>query len=119
MVTGFPPIVLANPMEIYKKAKSGKIVPLYKKNNSISQELSSIIMKMLEPDLKNRFKSTEDVLIALESMDRFKNSDEGIELRRIKRRLNARTQRKEYVCWNCRKVMPSILEKCLYCGSEQ
>ena len=31
MVTGFPPIVLANPMEIYKRAKAGQFTPLAQK----------------------------------------------------------------------------------------
>ncbi len=52
MVTGFPPIVLANPMEIYKKAKAGLLVPLAQKNSAVSPELNFVIMKTMAADLK-------------------------------------------------------------------
>ena len=119
MVTGFPPIVLANPMEIYKRAKSGSVTSLKKKNEAVSDSLNSIIMKMLKPDLKDRFKSCDDVIVALESMDRGKDADEELELKNIRKRLYAQKERKEYICWNCRKALPGKLRTCLYCGSEQ
>jgi serine/threonine-protein kinase len=119
MVTGFPPIVLANPMEIYKRAKAGDITPLKKKNEAVSDKLNSIIMKMLEPELKDRFKNSDDVLTAIESMEQGRDADEELELKRIRKRLHARKERQEYLCWNCRKAMPGKLKVCLYCGSEQ
>jgi rRNA maturation endonuclease Nob1 len=37
----------------------------------------------------------------------------------IRTRIEARSQRTDYTCWNCRKSMPKKMEKCLYCGAEQ
>lgn len=119
MLTGFPPIVLANPMEIYRRAKKGDIIPLRKKNEEIPFKLNDIVMKMLKPETKDRFKNSGDVLSALEAMDKNTEAAEEIELKDIKKRLSARQERGEHICWNCRKVMPKKMSHCLYCGSEQ
>ncbi len=118
MVSGLPPIVMANPMEIYKKAKSSDYLPLIKKEPAISAELNVIISKTLEPDIKNRYKNVKAVLADLSQIGQ-KRQESGEDLTNIKRRLEARSVRTDYVCWNCRKTMPRKTPKCLYCGEEQ
>jgi serine/threonine protein kinase len=118
MVTGFPPIVMANPMEIYKMAKAGNITPLIKKNESVSSRLNWIVMKALSPDLSTRYKTVTELIRDLNSMEEEK-ADNASEMKSIKSRITARDKRTDYVCWNCHKTMPRKMKKCLYCGSEQ
>ncbi len=118
MVTGFPPIVLANPMEIYKRAVAGNFLTLKKKNPQITDVLNRIIMKMLAAKVNNRYKSAENVLSDLDQMEN-KEQDNTLEVERIKKRLDARYKRDDFICWNCRKTMPKKTSVCLYCGAEQ
>ena len=118
MVTGFPPIVMANPMEIYKTAKAGNITPLIKKNPSVSSELNWILMKTLSPDLSTRYKSVTELIKDLQKTES-KKVDRSSEIKNIKSRINAREERTDYVCWNCHKTMPRKSKKCIYCGSDQ
>lgn len=118
MVSGLPPIVMANPMEIYKKAKSSDFVPLIKKVPTISSELNDIITRTLEPDIKNRYQKVEEIINDLNEMGKGKK-DNRVELKEIRTRIEARSQRTDYTCWNCRKSMPKKMENCLYCGAEQ
>ncbi len=119
MACGLPPVVLANPMEIYKKAKAKSYLPLRKKVPAVSDELNAIIMKALAPELENRYKTVDHLIEDLDSMGGKKKVDNTVEIRRIKERIEARKIRKDYICWNCRKAMPSKTKKCLYCGEEQ
>jgi serine/threonine protein kinase len=118
MVTGFPPIVLANPMEIYKKAKAGQFMTLAQKNSLVSPELNWVIMKTLAADLKTRYAQAVDVLDDLEHMAH-KNRDYASEMRDIQKRIQARETRTDHICWNCRKAMARRAKTCPYCGEEQ
>jgi serine/threonine-protein kinase len=118
MVTGFPPIVMANPMEIYKTAKAGNITPLIKKNPSVSSELNWILMKALSPDLSTRYKNVTELIKDLQKTES-KKIDRSSEIKNIKSRISAREKRTDYVCWNCHKTMPRKLKTCIYCGSDQ
>lgn len=118
MVTGFPPIVLANPMEIYKRAKIGQFTPLSQKNSLVPPELNRVIMKTLAPSLKDRYAQAMDVLNDLEHMSDH-NRDYSSELKDIQKRIQARESRTDFVCWNCRKAMGRRVKVCPYCGEEQ
>lgn len=118
MLSGLPPIVMANPMEIYKKAKSKDFAPLIKKVPTISPQLNRIISKTLEPEITHRYKNVTEVIEDLKQMGQQKK-DYTAELEDIKERIKARTQREDYICWKCRKSMPTKMKKCLYCGAEQ
>jgi serine/threonine protein kinase len=118
MVTGFPPIVLANPMEIYKKAKAGQFPPLAQKNSSVSPELNYVIMKTMAADLKVRYAQATEVLNDLEHMAN-KNRDYTTEMKDIQKRIQARESRTDFVCWNCRKALGRRVKNCPYCGEEQ
>lgn len=118
MVTGFPPIVLANPMEIYKKAKAGQFMTLVQKNSLVSPELNWVIMKTLAPDLKTRYAQAVDVLNDLEHMAN-RNRDYASEMKDIQKRIQARESRTDHVCWNCRKATGRRVKTCPYCGEEQ
>jgi len=118
MAAGLPPIVMANPMEIYKKAKSSDYAPLIKKVPSIPPGINRIISKTLEPEINNRYRSVSDVLLDLNRLNQEKQ-DNSVTMTDIKKRIEARTQRTDYVCWNCRKTMPTKMRRCLYCGEEQ
>lgn len=118
MVSGLPPIVMANPMEIYKKAKARSYLPLIKKVPTITPELNSIINRALEPDITNRYRYVKEMLDDLDIMGD-KKKDNTVEINEIKKRLEARSVRTDHICWNCRKEMPSKMNKCLYCGEEQ
>lgn len=118
MVTGFPPIVLLNPMEIYKKAKAGDYPSLIEKKSSITEELNAIIMKALAPDLKDRYKNISSLLEDINSIGK-KKKDNTSEIKNIKERIAARNERSDHVCWNCRKTMPQRSGKCIYCGADQ
>ena len=117
-MTGFPPIVLANPMEIYKKAKAGQWSPLAQKNPSVSPELNFVIMKTMAADLKVRYALATDVLNDLERMGS-KNRDYTTEMKDIQKRIQARESRTDHVCWNCRKATGRRVKTCPYCGEEQ
>ena len=118
MVSGFPPIVLANPMEIYKRAKAGQLTPLVQKTPSVSPELSWVIMKTMAADLKTRYSHAGDVLKELDQLDN-KNHDYATEIKDIQQRIQARENRTDYICWNCRKAMGRRMPKCPYCGEDQ
>jgi serine/threonine protein kinase len=118
MVSGFPPIVLANPMEIYKRAKAGQLTPLVQKSSHVSPELSQVIMKTMAPDLKERYAHASDVLDDLERMSS-KSHDYSSELKDIQKRIQAREKRTDFVCWNCRKATGRRVKTCPYCGEEQ
>ena len=119
MVSGLPPIVMANPMEIYKKAKSSDYQPLDKKVPAIAPQLNNVISKALEPALKNRYKTITELIRDLEIAGNKQPDRSEDEIKDIQLRLQARKQRTDYVCWNCRKTMPTKRDTCLYCGSEQ
>jgi len=118
MVTGFPPVVLANPMEIYKRVKAGLFTPLAQKNSLVTPELNRVIMKTLSPDLKERYAQAHDVLNDLEHMSD-RNRDYSSELKDIQKRIQARENRSDLVCWNCRKAMGRRAKICPYCGEAQ
>lgn len=118
MATGFPPIVLANPMEIYKKAKAGQVTPLIKKVPTVSPGLNRIAMKMLSPDLNLRYKQADDIIEDLNQLEN-RRDDYSSQMKAIKNRIDARDSRTDFFCWNCRKAMPRRLKKCIYCGAEQ
>jgi serine/threonine protein kinase len=118
MVTGFPPIVLANPMEIYKAAKAGNITPLIKKCPTVTPQLNWVAMKILSPDLSTRYRHVSDIINDLDKMEQ-KKSDNSDEIKKIKNRIDARGQRDDHMCWNCHKTMPRKLTTCIYCGAEQ
>jgi serine/threonine-protein kinase len=119
MVSGLPPIVLANPMEIYKKAKASNFLPLKKKVPAIPDELDRVIAKALAPNLERRYESAADLMKDLEGMGKREKEDNTVEIRKIKERIEARHKRTDYICWNCHKVMPKKMKKCIYCGKEQ
>jgi serine/threonine-protein kinase len=119
MITGFPPVVMANPMEIYKKAKAGDFPSLIKKCPEITQEINTIIMKTLAASLADRYRTAGQVLHDLENLDHKKPSSGNLEIDDIKNRINARKERVDYVCWKCRKTMPRKMSVCLYCGADQ
>lgn len=120
MVSGLPPIVLANPMEIYKKAKASDFTPLKKKVPSVPDDLDRIITRALAPDLEIRYKSASDLLDDVLQLGKEKRMvGNSLEIKNIKERIDARHKRTDYICWNCNKVMPRQMERCLYCGVEQ
>lgn len=118
MISGLPPIVMANPMEIYKRAKAGDMVPLNKKNASVTKELNGIVMKILSPDLDVRYQNVDDVIRDLDRMSNQKVKPKS-EIKDIQTRIQARKSRTDHICWNCHKTMPRKMKVCLYCGEEQ
>ena len=118
MASGLPPIVAANPMDIYKRAKAGDIVTLIRKRPAVSRELNWVIMKALSPNLMDRYKTAGQVLADLDKIEARK-SDHSSEIKKIKERIDAREVRADFICWNCHKTMPRKMAKCLYCGAEQ
>lgn len=118
MITGFPPIVLANPMEIYKRAKAGDFPSLIKKIPTLAPGINDIIMKTLSPDISGRYKTTGDILAAFDSLEEKKGGDPS-EIFDIKKRIAARDERTDHICWSCRKTIPQKVEKCIYCGADQ
>jgi len=118
MISGFPPIVLSNPMEIYQKARAGDVVPLIKKVPVVPAGLNRIAMKMLAPDLALRYKTVGEIIQDLNRLEE-KRDDHTEQLKEIKSRIDARDARSDYTCWNCRKSMPRKMKRCLYCGADQ
>ncbi len=118
MVTGFPPIILANPMEIYKRAKAAQFTPLAQKSPQVSPELNRVIMRTLAPDLKERYAGAGDVLNDLDHLGK-KSHDYTSELKDIQKRIHARESRTDHICWNCRKTTGRRAKICPYCGEEQ
>ncbi len=118
MVTGFPPVVKANPVEIYKSAKAGDFPSLIKKRPEVRSELNAIIMKTLSPGISTRYSSVKELLNDLDRMDN-KKRDNIADIKDIKTRIEARNSRTDYICWNCKKTMPRKMKKCIYCGADQ
>jgi len=120
MVSGLPPIVLANPMEIYKKAKASDFTPLKRKVPTIPDDLDRIISRALAPDLEIRYKNADDIAEDLEQLGKERRGvGNSQEIKNIKERIDARHKRTDTICWNCNKVMPRQMKRCLYCGVEQ
>jgi hypothetical protein len=105
-------------MEIYKRVKAGLFTPLAQKNSLVAPELNRVIMKTLAPDLKERYAQAHDVLNDLEHMSD-RNRDYSSELKDIQKRIQARENRSDLVCWNCRKAMGRRAKTCPYCGEAQ
>lgn len=118
MATGLPPVVAANPMDIYKRAKAGDVLPLIKKRPAVPRELNWIIMKALSPNLLERYKSAAQIVSDLNKIEA-KKEDHSSEIKKIKERIDARQVRDDYVCRYCHKTMPRKTTYCLYCGAEQ
>jgi len=118
MLTGFPPVINANPMEIYKTVKAGTVVPLIRKSSAVSPELNWIIMRTMAPALVDRYSTAGDVLT---DIDRLENRDHDFsrEIRDIQTRIQARDSRSDFRCWNCRKELGHRTKTCPYCGQEQ
>lgn len=121
MISGLPPVVMANPMEIYKKAKASDYEPLINKVPEISPDLDRIITRTLQPELANRYRDVQELNADLDRMGETKKNspDNSSEIEEIQRRLAARSKRTDYICWKCRKSMPRKTPNCLYCGAEQ
>ena len=118
MISGFPPIVLANPMEIYKRAKAGDMQPLMKKASAVSPELNRIVMTMLAADLTVRYASANQVLDELGHSDE-RNGRHQLEIENIQQRIRAHETKHEASCWNCRKDLGQRIKTCPYCGEPQ
>jgi len=118
MATGFPPVVLANPLEIYRTIKSGEIPPLSQKRPDIPKNLEAIVMRALEPDRNRRYRHASEILQDLDHMDQDPGSEPAL-MEDIQLRIQARNQRTDQLCWNCRKAMPRPSKTCPYCGAEQ
>ncbi len=117
MVSGFPPIVSANPMEIFKKAKEGDIIPLIRQVPKIKKEFNWIIMKSLAPNLDDRYHTIDEMLNDINIYEKTKVNKKS-EISTIKERISARNNRVDTSCWNCRKSIPVGNNKCPYCGVE-
>lgn len=118
MVTGFPPVVHANPVEIYKSAKAGDFPSLIKKRPEVLSELNSIIMRTLSADISERYSNVRELLNDLNAIDN-KKRDNSVDMNDIKTRIEARNSRTDYICWSCKKTMPRKMKKCIYCGVDQ
>lgn len=119
MLTGFPPIIYANPMDIYRAARDGKYTPLKSKRPDIPTKLSNIITKCISADLNSRYDTVVEVI---NDLNQFENKSQNFEqeLERIKTRIIAKQKTKEYkTCWKCKKTILKKLEVCPYCGAEQ
>ncbi|MGQ9618489.1 MAG: protein kinase domain-containing protein [Candidatus Aminicenantia bacterium] len=117
MLTGSPPIVDANPFVIEKLAREGKIVPLYRANPAVPKEISSVCMKALKPDPSERFQSVSEIIAEI---DKYLGRDYHLDsIQDIKERIRMREIKGQKKCWNCKKLISTLLKKCPYCGEEQ
>jgi hypothetical protein len=48
-----------------------------------------------------------------------KSHDYASEMKDIQKRIQARENRTDYICWNCRKATGRRVKTCPYCGEEQ
>ncbi len=126
MLSGFPPIVLANPMEIYNQARSGKIPSLKEKAPVVSRELEAVILKALKPDCKERYASaaqfSEEIKIALgrpNSKSFNEKDNQYLEIKEKIDRGNKKINIPLRTCWQCRRTIPIGLEYCPFCKNEQ
>jgi serine/threonine protein kinase len=113
MIIGRPPIFDPDPFKILEKAKNGKITPPRLKNNTISKEVDSIIMKCLAADIEKRYKKASEIVSDL-TKSKGKKSDKS-EIEDIMARIKAREKNKKVSCWNCRKPLPDKAKYCPYC----
>ncbi len=119
MLTGFPPIIYANPMDIYRAAREGKFTPLRTKRQDVPIKLSNIVTKCLSPSLKSRYERVVDII---NDLNQFENKTQDLEqeIQKIKTRIIAKQKTKEYTtCWKCKKTFLKKLKVCPYCGAEQ
>jgi len=116
MILGRPPIFDPDPFKILEKAKQGKITPPRIKNSRIPKEIDMIIMKCLSSKIEDRYQTSEEII---KDLEQFKGKDvEKSELLDIRKRIEARENRKGSLCWNCRRPLPYKSKKCPYCGEE-
>ncbi len=116
MVIGRPPIFDPDPFKILEKAKQGKITPPRIKNSRLPREIDSIIMKCLYSKTEERYQGAGEIISAL---SRFRGKDaKKTELEDIRKRIQAREQKTNACCWNCRKPLPYKSERCPYCNEE-
>jgi len=119
MLTGFPPIIYSNPMDIYRAARDGKFTPLKSKRPDVPSKLNNIITKCISANLDSRYNT---VIELINDLNQFENKSQDFEqeLERIKTRIIAKQKTKEYkTCWKCKKTILKKLEICPYCGAEQ
>lgn len=116
MIIGRPPIFDPDPFKILEKAKQGKITPPRIKNGHLPREIDTIIMNCLHADTNNRYQGAGDIIAALA---RFKGKEaKKTEIDDIRRRIQAREQKRTACCWNCRKPLPYKSNRCPYCNEE-
>jgi len=116
MILGRPPIFDPDPFKILEKAKQGKITPPRIRNSQIPKEIDLIIMKCLSSEIEDRYQSAEELT---KDLKEFRGKDfEKSELLDIRRRIKAREDRGNHVCWNCGRPLPYKSKKCPYCGEE-
>ncbi len=121
MITGFPPIISANPVEIYNRAKAGNIIPLIKKAPKISSGLNAIIMRCLEADFRKRYSRAADVLNELDQLENKKSEPKvDFNIKEAQERIRARETGFNFrSCWNCRREILATIERCPHCGEKQ
>jgi serine/threonine protein kinase len=116
MLLGRPPIFDPDPFKILEKAKQGKITPPRLKNTSIPKEIDGIIMRCLCSRIEDRYQSPDEIE---KEISRFKGKDiKKTEIDDIRRRIQARENRMNHLCWNCRRPLPHKTPQCPYCGEK-
>lgn len=65
MLTGFKPYTAQTPSEVLLKLSTGEILPVRAFEQSIPEELESIVSRAMDPDLAQRFRTPGDLLKAL------------------------------------------------------
>ena len=116
MLLGRPPIFDPDPFKILEKAKQGKITPPRLKNTSIPKEINGIIMRCLCSRIEDRYQSPDEIE---KEISRFKGKDvKKTEIDDIRRRIQARDNRMNHLCWNCRRPLPHKTAQCPYCGEK-
>ncbi len=114
MLTGHVPIEELSPKDIYLRAKKGDIKPLHQLNPSAGRGVSALVMKALQPDPAQRYRSADEFL---EAVRRFKQEMRSGPVRFTPPR--ARPERKLRKCWNCGRMIVDGVKVCPYCGQPQ
>jgi len=117
MMTGVLPYFSANPRQLEKMARSGRLVRPRERNKAIPVEIEEIIIKALSPEISARYQRASELLddlgTASEIDHRSARRDD------IRLRLRAREKTSARFCWNCRKPLHARSETCPFCNEKQ
>ena len=116
MMTGVLPYFSANPRQLEKMAREGRMARPRERNKAIAVEIEEIILRALAPAISERYQQAGEMLDDLRTTMEIDHRASRME--DIRQRLKAREKTNAGFCWNCRKPLHARSSNCSYCGEK-